>query len=123
MKFLMVAFAFLFNPFLILAQRATLVNDTLHYKDRRFTVGDTVNVAYGSGQDGRFLFVSYGSGIGGFDPLPNSMHNIVAVVDKVYKNSSGVWVRCKIIEGIAKNPLGGKLLIDPQGAIDKKEID
>lgn len=103
------------------SQRATFKNDTLTYKDRKFVVGDTVNLGYGSGENGRFVFVSTGSGIGGTTPAEAANSKSVLVIDKIYKNSSGLWVRAKIIEG--PKGLSKAFINSIEGAVDKKEID
>jgi hypothetical protein len=123
MKYLIVALLFSFNPFLIWAQRATFSNDTLKYKDRHFTVGDTVNVAYGSGQDGRFVFLSMGSGIGGTSALESQFSKSQLKIDKIYKNSSGIFVRSKVLNSNVGVLGGNKVFIQIEGALDKKEID
>jgi hypothetical protein len=114
----------LFVSLVSLGQRASLSNDTLSYKDRHFAVGDTINVLYGSGADGKFVFVSSGSAMGGVTPLDASQSKLVTKIDKMYKSSGRLLIRCKVLEGLAKNPLGGnKVFIEPEGAIDKKEIE
>lgn len=105
------------------AQKVKLIGDTLFYKERRWIAGDTVNVAYGSGTDGKFVFLSMGSGVGGTEPLESQFSNSQIKIDKIYKNSSGVFVRGKVLESNV-NALGGnKVFIQIEGAVDKKEID
>lgn len=99
------------------SQRATLQDDVLTYKDRKFTIGDTLRVQYGSGQDGKFVFIQFGNMLSP-TPLEASGSNAIALVDKIYKSGGRILMRAKVIEG----QKGGKLFIEPEGSIDKKEI-
>jgi len=105
-------------------QRAKYANDTLTYKDLKFITGDTVNVAYGSGENGKFVFIFSGSAMTGTEPLSANNSKLTTRIEKIYKSSGRLLIRCKVLEGMVKNPLGGnKIFIEPEGAIDKKEID
>jgi hypothetical protein len=100
------------------SQKAVYSDKILSYKDHHFAVGDTVNVAYGSGTDGKFVFVSIGSGLGGVSPLESDYSKTQVVIDKIYKSGGRYLIRGKA-EGVALN----KFFIEPEGAIDKKEIE
>lgn len=116
--------ALLFAATTVSAQRASLKNDTLTYKDRHFIVGDTINIAYGSGTNGVFVFISIGTAMLGVKPLEANNSKLIVQVEKMYKSSGRLLLRCKVIEGIDKVPLviSDKIFIEPEGAIDKKEL-
>jgi hypothetical protein len=107
----------------VFAQRAVYKNDTLSYKERRFVVGDTVNVSYGSGADGKFVFIYMGSGIGGVTPMESNFSKSQVRIDKIYKSGGRLLVRGKVLESSVNIFGGNKVFIEPEGAIDKKEVE
>lgn len=115
--------AVLLCPAFCIAQRATVQDGVLTYKDSHISVGDTVNIAYGSGQDGKFVFVLMGSGLGGTEPLESNFSKSEVVVDKIYKSSGRYLVRGKVLHSGVGALGGNKIFIEPEGAIDKKEIE
>jgi hypothetical protein len=119
MKFIIL----LLLPCAAFSQKAKIINDTLNYKERRIAVGDTLNIGYGSGESGKFVFITMGSGIGGSAALESQFAKSQVKIDKIYKNSSGIWVRGKVLESNVNRLGGNKVFIEPEGAIDKREID
>lgn len=112
--FLLIAFSFSSAY----GQKASFTDNVLSYKDHHFSVGDTINISYGSGTDGKFVFVLIGSGLGGTTPLESNFSKSQIVVDKIYKSGGGYLIRGKM-QGLSVS----KFFIIPEGAIDKKEIE
>ncbi len=105
------------------SQHASISEDTAFYMDHKFVKGDTLTLAYGSGPKKDFIFVSIGSGLSGFDPLPSDWSKSDIYIDKIYKMGKKVYLRGLSVDNKAVNLLGsGKIVIDLEGAIDNKEL-
>jgi hypothetical protein len=102
------------------AQHAEIKNDTAYYQDRKFFPGQTITLLYGSGINNQFSFVNWTAGaMVGPGPLTSQFSKFEVILDKVYISKSKVHVRGKLVRQ-GYNP--GKITIDIEGAIDKKEI-
>lgn len=106
----------------VFGQKATLVNDTLTYIGKHYVVGDTINVSYGSGNNGQFVFVYMGSGLGGITPLQANFSKSAVKVDKIYKSGGRLLIRGKVLDSNVNMLGGNKVFIEIEGAIDKKEV-
>jgi hypothetical protein len=122
MKHLIIALLLL-SAFSSKAQKAVLKNDTLTYNNKSFTVGDTVNISYGSGTDGKFVFAYMGSGLGGVTPMESNFSKSEVKIDKIYKSGGRLLIRGKVLNSTVNILGGNKVFIEPEGAIDKKEIN
>lgn len=101
------------------AQRPALDKDTLSYIGKRYIVGDTVTLAYGSDPNKKFAFIQIGSALLGLSALEKGYAKQSLVLDKVYKQGGKFYMRGKLIEGSMP---GYKIFIDVEGAIDNKEL-
>jgi hypothetical protein len=101
------------------AQKATISNDTAYYLNHSYYIGDTIQLAYGSGTDKDFAFVLFGGDMQGYKPLKSEHSKNSLVIDKVYTRKGKVTIRAKDID---YNAGINKLFIDLEGAIDNKEL-
>ena len=103
-----------------LAQRASIDNDTASYNGKRYIVGDTINLAYGSDQGKKFAFVQMGGALLGLKRFQSTYSKGQVKVDKVYKQLGKCYLRGKMID--QPMPPGYKIFIDLEGAVDNKEM-
>jgi len=102
------------------AQKASIDNDTASYNGKRYIVGDTINLAYGSDQGKKFAFVQMGGALLGLRRLESAHSKGQVKVDKVFKQQGKCYLRGKMID----RPMqpGYKVFIDLEGAVDNKEM-
>lgn len=99
--------------------QSKIVEDTLFYSDRKFVVGDTLQLWYGSAANKDFAFVYIGSGLSGVNLAPAAWSKSMVKIDKVYKTQGKYYARGKVLDAAL---LGSKLFIDIEGAVDNKEL-
>jgi hypothetical protein len=113
------------------AQKATLTDDIVTYLSKQYKAGDIIHLGYGSGNNKQFSFVNYGKSISGIS-IPGLYHHADAnwskadvQVEKVYKTSGTIWLKCKPIDkgSAAGSIIGNKIFINIEGAVDNKEIN
>lgn len=113
------------------AQKATMADNVATYLGKQYKVGDTVHLWYGSGTNKLFSFINYGKAISGVS-LPGLYHHADqnwskadVEIEKIYKTSGVIWLRCKPIDkGLSVGSiLGSKIFINLEGAVDNKEIN
>lgn len=97
-----------------------LENDTISYAGKKFYINQEIKLGYGSGQNKEFIFLFYGSGLAGVEPLEATFAKRTLKVDKVYKQKGKFFFRAKVVELGAT--MGGKVFADIEGAIDNKEL-
>ncbi|HMH21217.1 MAG TPA: hypothetical protein VK563_05555 [Puia sp.] len=102
------------------AQRATISNDTAFYNGKRYAVGDSVNLAYGSDQGKKFAFVKMGGALIGMRHLESRFYKATVKIDKVFTQLGKCYLRGKMVD--QSLPPGYKVFIELEGAIDNKEI-
>lgn len=104
------------------AQRATLVNDTANYMGKKYAVGDTVYLFYGSNTDKSFAFVKQGSGMAGFTKLESKRSKGGVLIDKIIKQQGKITLRGKYLDVDISGGGINKMFIDLEGAVDNKEL-
>ncbi|MDQ6757131.1 MAG: hypothetical protein M3004_09360 [Bacteroidota bacterium] len=124
-------FIFILFSFNAIAQKATLADNVAMYLGKQYKVGDIVHLGYGSGNNKQFSFINYGKSISGIS-LPGLYHHADenwskadVEIEKVYKTSGVIWLKCKPIDkgSAIGSILGNKIFINIEGAVDNKEIN
>jgi len=90
------------------------------YSGKKYCVGDTVHLGYGSGSNKNFVFIQTGSAMLGLSPLEQRYSKADVVINKVYKQMGKYYMRGKQLEG---HILGYNVFIEVEGAVDNKELN
>lgn len=101
------------------AQHASLNNDTVAYNGKKYCVGDTVHLGYGSAGDKDFAFVQMGGALMGLHKLDRRFSKADVVITKTLTRGGKVFLRGKATEGM---PPGYNVFIEVEGAVDNKEV-
>ncbi len=129
MKILLVAAIMLCS--ITLSKSQTIENDTITYKNLKYFPGRVIQIFFGSGQNGEFVYAFVGGRsriIKDFrksDLYPLSEHfaNTKIMVDKVYTIGNTFFARGALIDrSTGKGFDDHYVYIDVKGAVDNREI-
>ena len=100
-------------------QKATLINDTVTYKNTKLYPAKEVQLQYGSNPDKEFAFVLWGHGWSSMTLGPQHS-NVTVIVTEIAQHGGKYYAIGKLKDraGIRIN----RIIIDVEGAIDYKEI-
>lgn len=101
------------------AQHASIDKDTVVYNGKKYCVGDTVHLGYGSAGDKDFAFVQMGGALMGLHKLDRRFSKSDVVITKALTRGGKVFLRGKATEGM---PPGYNVFIEVEAAVDNKEV-
>jgi hypothetical protein len=101
------------------AQHASIDKDTVSYNGKKYCIGDTVHLGYGSGGNKDFAFVQMGGALMGLHKLDRRFSKADVVVTKTLTRGGKIFLRGKATEGM---PPGYNVFIEVEGAVDNKEV-
>ena len=102
------------------AQHASLEKDTITYNGKKYCIGDTLHLGYGSSGNKNFAFIQMGGALLGLRPLDKRFSKTDVVINKAFNRGGKVFLRGKQAEG--SMPPGASVFIEVEGAVDNKEV-
>lgn len=111
----------------VVAQKAALNETSVTYLGKTYTVGDIIQLGYGSGNNKDFVFVNFGKSVGNLN-LPGlfkkadvNWSKAEVEIVKIYSANGVIWVKCNPLNRDV-NVLNKQIFINLEGAVDNNEI-